>query len=131
MSNEKQVPPASDLPYPLPPELTPVNIKCYLEHAFGACGCWEYENFLRTLYEILVWHENKEKCPYSDLFMGDKGVFYFIAGQLDRLGLAEHGTSIRYSWLTPEGERFLSGLRATNGHEILNAEGPAWDGVHY
>lgn len=115
------------------PELTPINLKAYFYNNFGACGCSELDEMLATVTSLLAWHdEPMEKRPrYNELYDGNTGIFYLLAGLLDNLGLVEHGYSIRNPWLTVEGMDLLEALRKTSYEEIEEASGEAYDGLRY
>ncbi len=119
----------------LPKALTPINLKAYLYNVFGVCGCNDIEEILRVLKDLLVWHDTKanqhERPGYATLFNGDAGVFYIMAGLLDRLDLTEHGSSSRYGWLTDDGERLLYALNEHSTEAIDAAGGEAYDGCYY
>lgn len=83
----------------LPPEWTPLNLQAYLCNAFGACGCSDIAAMRATLLRLLEWHASEKMTRCEDLYP-DVGIFYLLAGQLDALGFAEHGISIRGPWLT-------------------------------
>jgi hypothetical protein len=114
----------------LPADLTPLNLQAYFYHAFKACGCSEMQAMHETVLKLLEWHEGEKKVRYHELF-NQPGVFYILAGMLDNLGLAEHGTAIRYAWLTSDGKRLLEALRQHTAKEIEEASGIAYDGLHY
>jgi len=73
----------------------------------------------------------KIKSAYTSLYAENTGVFYIVAGILDNNGLIEHGTAIRYSWLTAEGEKILRTIQTVGSEGIECAEGTAYDGVYY
>lgn len=116
----------------LPPDFSkPVDIQAYFFNSFGACGCSDLEAMVAVVKELLEWiDQNCEIPPYDKLF-NHEGVFYILVGILDRLGLCEHGTSIRASWLTEKGKSLLVALQSTPFSEIDTAEGEAYDGITY
>lgn len=115
-----------------PKELTPVNIKAFFYNHFGACGCSELEDMIETIKDLLIWHKNREdRVNYDKLYGGNLGIFYLLAGMIDYAGLAEHGGSIRYPWLSPDGEDFLNALQKYSAEEIEEASGTAYDGLRY
>src|SRR5687767_11617207 len=107
----------------LPSDLTPLNLQAYLYNNFGLCGCSELDEVLTAIVKILEWHEDKKEVKYSELYWEGAGVFYLLAGRLDDLALAEHGTSIRYPWLTDDGKRLLAALREYSAEQIEAASG--------
>lgn len=116
----------------LPAELSALNIRAWLTNAMGLCGCADIESVAKELIELLEWHWSRADRPgFETLFAGRKGVFYLLSALIDRLGLSEHGTSIRNPWLTDEGVRLLNGLRAVTAPKIDSARGEAYDGTWY
>lgn len=115
-----------------PAEWTPLDIHVLLGSGFGVCGCAEYHDVIVELIRLLDWHDNiqDDRASYDTIF-SNVGTFYLMAGALDRLGLVEHGTSVRGGWLTRHGEALLRGLRATTADAIENAEGRGFDGLEY
>ena len=118
----------------LPEELTPLNIKAYFSNTLGACGCSELDTMIESILRFLHWCENYptniKAMGYFELY-SEIGVFYIIAGLLDGLCLIQHGTSIRYPFLTEDGKRFLNALETYSAEEIDNANGEAYDGLYY
>lgn len=80
---------------------TALNI---LDENFGWCGCSEEEKMLDEIRKVLDWAslEDKDK-RYQE---GFPAVYYIVAGILNNLEFIEHGTAIRYPWLTDEGKEF-------------------------
>lgn len=113
----------------LPNDLTPLNLKSYLFNALRACGCSEQEEMVGELIKLLEWHADRDKPSYKELYGGRIGVFYLLAGQLDELHLAEHGTSGRWPWLTESGQKLLAALEQYDADTIEAAEGEAYDGI--
>ena len=74
------------------------------------CGCCNYEAMVRTAYDFMVWASEKDGRP-ACAGMKDEGLFYWIATMFDDAGFLEHGGTIRYSWLTPEGYDFMEKLK--------------------
>lgn len=68
----------------LPADLSAVNLRAYLGHAFGLCGCSELDAVHATLLRLLEWHANKDKPMYDTLY-SEPGVFYILAGLLESL----------------------------------------------
>jgi len=114
----------------LPADLTPLNLQAYLYNAWGVCGCSETDEMVKSLQRLLEWMEGDKSTRYDALYP-EIGTFYLLAGRLDSLGLTEHGTSIRYPWLTDEGKRLLSALQSTTPEAIEEAQGEAYDGCTY
>jgi hypothetical protein len=120
-------------PKKLPDDLTPLNLNAYLTNAFAVCGCAEKESVIVEIVSLLEWHKGSvnHRAGYQSLYNGNVGVFYLLAGWFDALGLSEHGTGIRYPWLTPDGERLLAALKSHTVTEIESASGEAYDGLWY
>lgn len=114
----------------LPDDLTPLNLRAWLTTHMGLCGCTDVAEMLPVLVDLLQWHAAQTRPRYDTLYP-QPGMFYLLAGWLDHLGLAEHGTAIRQPWLTAEGRRLLAALEATTPDAIQYAEGEAYDGVYY
>ena len=110
-----------------------VDLLAFFYNEFGACGCSELDEMINTVIKILAWAEADpdDKPLYSTLIKDDLGAFYIIAGILDKLEFIEHGTSIRFSWITEKGKEFLDSLRNKNINDIENAEGYAYDDCYY
>ena len=116
----------------LPEDLTPVNLRAYFANALGACGCSELGPMRDAIIRLLEWHEgDKDRVGAHSSMYPDIGVFYIMAGLMDRLGLAEHGISIRCPWLTADGKRLLAALKAVTVEDIDSASGEAHDGCTY
>ena len=117
----------------LPEDLTPINIKAYFYNCFGACGCSELGEMVVTIKRLLEWHaasQEDSRANYESLY-GELGVFYLLSGMLENLDLADHGSSIRFPWLSGDGRRLLEALQKYLAEEIDDASGEAYDGLHY
>jgi hypothetical protein len=116
----------------LPEDLTPLNIQAYFYHALGACGCGELDEMIDSVRRLLEWAgtDMSDRAEYNTLY-SEVGVYYLLVGRLDVLLLLEHGTSIRYPWLTKRGKRLLAALQTTPTEEILEASGTAYNGIDY
>lgn len=112
----------------LPKDLTPLNIKAWLSQAGFTCGCSETDLVVKRLVDFLEFHALEDGKDYEKVCR-DVGDFYIIAMRLDSLGLAEHGTSIRYPWLTDEGKRLLAALKKHGWKAIDDSFGIAYDGL--
>jgi len=117
----------------LPDDLTPLNIQAYFYNHLGACGCSELDEMISTIKRVLEWHKTDipKRDSYISVFPEELGIFYIIVGLLDNLDLVEHGTSIRWGWLTNDGKRLLEALIRCSPKEIEDAFGTAYDGVYY
>lgn len=85
---------------------------------------------VKSILRLLEWMAGDKGTRYDTLYP-ETGTFYLLAGRLDSLGLIEHGTSIRYPWLTKDGERLLAALKSTDPETIEDATGEAYDGCSY
>lgn len=117
----------------IPKDLTPINIKAFLSNTFGMCGCSEFDEVIKVLIKILelIDKPNKQVRWHKEEFGNEAGFYYIIAGILDEERLIDHGTAIRYPWLTDDGKRFLEAIKNIKPEEVEMAEGEAYDGVVY
>lgn len=115
----------------LPDDLTALNLKAFFMNEMGLCGCAEYDEFCQTLLALLQWHNESqlERVPCNMIL--PVGAFYLMAGWLDTLGLAEHGSSIRGAWLTAEGKKLLAAMETHSADDIEESSGLAYDGANY
>ncbi len=118
----------------LPSDLTPLNFKAWSVHALGVCGCADtgsiYEEVQAFLQWCNDWLNERSQETYETLYPR-VGLYYLMAGILDTLDLIDHGTSIRWPFLTDDGKRLLSFLQASDEEVIENASGEAYDGCYY
>jgi len=101
----------------------------------GICGCGDNSIVIDFLIAALKAIRKRcepgwDRAEFEDVFRGngDTGdtLFFWMALYfLDRSGLIEHGTSIRYSWLTDEGRDFLERFGGMTGDDIQEAA--AWN----
>ena len=85
------------------------------------------------IYEIkrfLGWAGKMWEERYDNMYERN-GIYYLIAGMCDRAVLIEHGTSIRFPWLTEKGKCLLEALTKFSQHEIASSYGKAYDGCEY
>ena len=110
-----------------------IDINAFFINEFGGCGCSDVEEMINVIRDLLEWvSKNPEKRKrFDELFDGNTGIFYILIGQLDRLDLCEHGTSIRHPFLTQKGEDLLNSLKTMDSAEIENSSGEAYDGLYY
>jgi len=116
------------------PDFTkPVDIQAFFYNEFGACGCSDLASMINIVKDLLEWTSSDimERQGFEKLFDGNEGVFYLLAGRLDSLGFSEHGTSIRYAWLTEKGKEFLNALQTIPVEQIENCACEAYDGLSY
>ncbi len=101
---------------------TPEAVREYL-YDLGMCGCMDFEAYIKVLRDTLEWCDYADsRPPYTMLFGGNEGVFYFIMGFLDNADLTEHGVAIRYPFLTARGERLLTALNKFTTEQISDEE---------
>ena len=118
------------------PDFTkPIDVKAFFYNELGACGCSDMEAMIAEVKRFLSWADSGTPAydtrVYYDKLYNSEGVFYLIAGMMDNANLIEHGTGIRFPWLTSEGIDFLSALNTLDPLAIEEAEGEAYDGLTY
>lgn len=74
----------------------------------GFCGCGAEDEALDFVLEAL---EAFGDHRHIHELLPDNGLGAFVLYQFDHLGLIEHGTTVRASWLTDDGEAILAFLR--------------------
>lgn len=92
--------------------MTKENIERILSDKFGDCVCSETEILINDLI-ILLEHlsvDIEQRMHYSKLFK-ELGYYYVLTGILNDIEMIEHGTSIRFPWLTEKGKVFLNDLK--------------------
>lgn len=91
---------------------------------FDACGCSDLETIIRVIQGLLEWLSSDiaERAGFETLFNGNEGVFYLLAGKLENLCFSEHGTSIRYAWITEKGTVFLNAIKDITAEQIEDLE---------
>lgn len=104
----------------------------YSYEVINLCGCGNpeatYEAIRRLLNIRNDWH--KDKIKYDEIIERYEkelhvnrdseiqwGLLQFMLYQLDSCGILEHGGSISGSWLTKEGDMFLTVLNAWHDQE--------------
>jgi hypothetical protein len=107
----------------------PEDIAAFLGNELGLCGCTDEEPYLKALIRLLEWHNNKD-VGFESLYFDD-GVYYLLAGMIDRAGLSEHGSSIRAPFLSTKGRELLKGLKTITIEELRHTEKEAYDGVYH
>lgn len=92
--------------------------ECYYEspayflwfYILNGCGCGSSDNLMELAWQVFVdFAEDREE---EKLGLYDKPEREILAHWLDSKGLIEHGTSIRWSWLTEDGKELLRQLKA-------------------
>jgi hypothetical protein len=119
----------------------PIDILAFFMNELGACGCSELEPMIRVVRDSLEWagalsmewppKPTVERAEYDTLYGGDVGLFYIIIGILDHAGLINHGTSVRYPFLSEQGKMMLAALKKFSPAEIEEAKGEAYDALAY
>ena len=77
----------------------------YLTSFLGFCSCGDPEN-------IAIWVKDKLKKETNEYTKSDKynEADYFFLYWADNKGLTEHGSSIRFCWLTELGEEIIEDI---------------------
>jgi len=117
---------------PTPDFDKPLDLLAFIYNSFGICGCSQFDVIVNELKRFLTWAgaPMENRSLYITLYPRD-GIFYLIAGMLDRAKLIEHGTAVRHPWLTDTGKAFLAGLNKYAVEQIDEAKGDAYDGCTY
>jgi hypothetical protein len=110
-----------------------IDVKAILHSKLFLCGCCEFTEIIKTVKYILekIKDGQKESDWYQKTFHGDLGVYYLIVCLLEEGGFCEHGTAIRFPWLTKDGEKLFEALNKFSPEEISDAKGTAYDGDYY
>lgn len=74
------------------------------QNILGFCGCGNPDNVMVYIRDLLVKLNNNEWGSYNDL------PYMFFVYWANNNGFAEHGTSVRCSWLTKNGKELLSDI---------------------
>jgi hypothetical protein len=103
--------------------MTRRELRVFLQDWF--CGCGSLGSAADTLRIILALHPLHSTREAFEVLLPHEGVECLLLYTLDNLGLTEHGTNIRYGWLTDKGKAVLAGLERekSNGYEALFASG--------
>jgi len=109
-----------------------IDINAYLRNKFGVCGCSEMDLVILEVRRILEWADSDmaKRETYDKIYI-NQGLFYIIAGLLDKEGFINHGCAIRCPWITDKGKQLLKSLCTFTFEEIDEATGEAYDGCHY
>lgn len=90
--------------------MTQEKFKDLLFDKFGCCGCTEENYLIDAIKKVLVYAQDKtETRNYANLFT-ELALFYIVAGILSDEDYIEHGSAIRWPWLTTKGEDLLAFL---------------------
>lgn len=90
-------------------------IKYYYFEKLEWCGCGLPENAISIIGKYLNCLMEKDVDPrhkvmneaFGVRFVEDNDLLLCLAYELDRAGFTDHGSSIRWPWLTKDGEYFL------------------------
>ncbi len=86
----------------------------------GLCGCGISENAVKLMFDVLTLLDTRPREGNADdhvaaleslLGSEEGGVFWWYLYFLDNLDLIEHGSGIRFSWLTEKGDAVLAYLK--------------------
>jgi len=117
------------------PDFTrPVDVREFCFSQFGACGCTDLVPLLEVVRDFLKWADNTDRTPddyWDSLFGGHTGIYYIVAGMLDNAGLLEHGSSLRFPWLTPTGKNLLVALQSSPLEAFEQATGTSYNGDYF
>lgn len=72
------------------------------------CGCGDPYAVAQLVLDVLALHPLYEGGALAE--QPSDGLWYFVLGVLDSLGLTEHGGSIGGGWLTDKGKATLAAL---------------------
>lgn len=82
------------------------NKKGYLQiEILGLCGCGNPDAVMEYMFEMFNKINNHHDFDYKDL---PSMFFLYWANDKD---FAEHGSTVRYSWLTEKGKEVLSDIK--------------------
>ena len=79
----------------------------------NVCGCTDFTDIEKDII-LLLKHFNRDLGNHDLTTILNKvgGTSFYLLGHfLTHVDLVEHGTSIRYSWLTPKGKEFLKNYK--------------------
>jgi len=110
----------------------PVDVCAFLFSELHFCGCFEFDETVAELKRVLLWADTSpDRASYEKLYPGNIGVFYLVCALLDDAGILEHGTSIRYPFLTSRGRDLFTALNRFSVEELEAPDGEAYDGLQY
>lgn len=75
------------------------------------CGCGDSMSNLRYIQKMLRMLDEQQWGDYED------APYMFFVYWADGLELAEHGTTVRCSWLTEKGKKFLADIESVTQEE--------------
>lgn len=102
--------------------MTLPELRVFLQKWF--CGCGRPATAVEALRTILALHPLYEDGNCLETLIPNEGVLYLTLYTLDRFDLTEHGSGIRFGWLTDKGTAVLAALereKATDGYDTLFA----------
>ncbi len=77
------------------------------------CGCAESDSVADLLAKLLDNFQDKDSWQLRIIdFKTHPAAYYLATDKLDSLGFIEHGTAIRFPWLTKKGEAWLASYKA-------------------
>jgi hypothetical protein len=102
---------------------TPEDVRDFFYDNLGTCGCSEMDEMIYTIKCFLDWanQEIGKRKNYDEV--DDPGIYYIIAGILNKAKIFEHGSAIRCPWLTMKGKQLLIALNKFTVEEIDKLEG--------
>lgn len=75
--------------------------ECFQCTILGLCGCGDSDSIMIYIGEMLTKLDKQEWEPYENL------PYMFFVSWANKQEIAEHGTTIRCSWLTEKGKEIL------------------------
>jgi hypothetical protein len=91
-----------------PATMTRRELRVFLQDWFCGCGSPNYAaDTLRIILTLHPLHSNREAF---EVLVPHEGIEYLLLYVIDNFGLTEHGTNIRYGWLTDKGRSVLAAL---------------------
>ena len=92
-----------------------MNIEELKEHiqieVLGLCGCGNPDDITIWIGEMLKKLDSQNWGEYSDM-----PYMFFVYWANDK-NFAEHGTTVRCSWLTESGKKLLNDIKSTFGKD--------------
>lgn len=82
--------------------------EAWLGH-LGFCGCAEVDEIVKLAIKLLEEFTPETRWQTRTVdFEKDPVTYYLLTQVLDKANIIEHGTSIRFPWLTEFGKQWLS-----------------------
>jgi hypothetical protein len=105
-----------------------LHILFYDNHGgLGLCGCGNPEDAYGLVRDLLGHIHERGEWKRFDELIGSTGAVHIVLGQLDRVGLTDHGGVIHGAWLTDKGKYALYMMRRHGWESTVRGEMP--DGV--